>query len=293
MRRRTLPLVLAAVALLVGPLPARADVYDVSGEIVVMNGDGTGDKEVTQGSGDKAELAWSPDGKHIAFTAWEEINEAANTNLFVMADDGSALRRLVDDPVSEHGPVWSADGKRIAFWRPGPNGSELHAVSVETGEVSPLREVPGTVPVLSPDWSTVAYSRLEGRYEQLYVAANGQERRVTIGSGSKSASEWSPDGARLAFTVHGSSPGHYNTDVWIMNADGSDSHQVTTDARFEGAPTWSPDGQFVAYYVVRDSRAQIFYSTDRGPQEKNLSNRQRDEANPAWSPDGRLAFIRS
>ena len=36
-------------------------------------------------------------------------------------------------------------------------------------------------------------------------------------------------------------------DIYIMNADGTDLMQVTTDPADEYDPTWSPDGKQIAY----------------------------------------------
>jgi WD40-like Beta Propeller Repeat len=47
--------------------------------------------------------------------------------------------------------------------------------------------------------------------------------------------DWSPTGSRFAFAAGG---------IWVMNADGSGSHQV---APFGHDPVWSPDGSRIAY----------------------------------------------
>jgi Tol biopolymer transport system component len=75
-----------------------------------MNSDGSGRRLMFEDiGGNKLHspgLAWSPDGKTIAFNG-----------LFVW-DQGAAEARLLD----EHGdwPAWSPDGSKIAFWDPSP-----------------------------------------------------------------------------------------------------------------------------------------------------------------------------
>lgn len=277
---------LAAGLILIGAaLPAGAD---VSGEVVVMNGDGSGAVAVTRGGPNKYELAWSPDGKSIAFNAWEGSAENANTNLWVMAADGSGLRRLVDDPQHEDGPIWSPDGTEVAFQRRSDTDTDVYAVAVATGQVRPVAGVTGTHAVLSPDWTRIAYSRNDG----LYVVENGVERELVTSGGILTAEAWSPDGQQLAYTVLELQGDNLNTDIWIVNADGSDARQVTTDPGFDGEPAWSPDGQLLVYYTTSGDHAQLFTIRVDGTGATNLSNRPHDEANPAWSPTGQIAFVR-
>ena len=47
---------------------------------------------------------------------------------------------------------------------------------------------------------------------------------------------WSLDGEQIAFT-RGVGPAQ----IWVMDADGSDVQQITTDTD-DSWPTWSPDG---------------------------------------------------
>jgi hypothetical protein len=51
--------------------------------------------------------------------------------------------------------------------------------------------------------------------------------------------EWSPDGTRLTYT------GTNHTQIWIVGADGSDRHPVTTGQRTNQFPTWLPDGRII------------------------------------------------
>jgi TolB protein len=61
--------------------------------------------------------------------------------------------------------------------------------------------------------------------------------------GPGSLPRWSPDGARLAFV----SDRGGNLDVFVMDADGANVHQLTTGPERDTLPSWSPDGETILY----------------------------------------------
>jgi tricorn protease len=74
-------------------------------------------------------VAWSPDGKQIAFTS----DRDGNNNLYLLNVRTKQTTQLTKAPGDEHAPVFSPDGKSIVFLR-GYNGSELCLMPVEGGE---------------------------------------------------------------------------------------------------------------------------------------------------------------
>jgi Tol biopolymer transport system component len=79
------------------------------------------------------DLAWSPDSRHVVWSA----GTADREDLFVVDVRTAERRRLTALPGSETSPVWSPDGARIAFMHTrggGPAGpSHLRVVSVDAG----------------------------------------------------------------------------------------------------------------------------------------------------------------
>jgi len=102
------------------------------------------------------------------------------------------------------------------------------------------------------------------------------------------APAWSPDGARIAFSViRGTSP-----QLWIVNADGSDLHRVPGASGFR--PAWSPDGQRLAFSVdARDEQDCPFrdlYTVNADGSGLTLLTSHADNAD--WSVRGEIAFER-
>src|SRR6185503_3003706 len=97
---------------------------------------------------------------------------------------------------------------------------------------------------------------------------------------------WSPDGSKIAF---GSNRDGADTELYVMNADGSDPLKLTDDTLDDTMPTWSPDSQRIAF--VKSNGAGIHLINRDGT---NLHFVLSFSAWPTWSPDGsRLAFIQN
>jgi Tol biopolymer transport system component len=141
-------------------------------------------------------------------------------------------------------------------------------------------------PTWSPDASRIAYT--EGA-ELAVMNANGTGR-VTLTSYDDEFTEsepaWSPDGSRIAL-VRYQAP-FFQTDIWLINPDGTGLTQVTTTADlFETNPTWSPDGSMIAF-----SRGGDIWKRNLGTGvETKLTTNPFVDGYPTWSPDGsKIAF---
>lgn len=100
----------------------------------------------------------------------------------------------------------------------------------------------------------------------------------------------SPDGTKVAFELFTTGGG--NRDVWVMDVDGTDLVQLTTNAAFEGYPAWSPDGTKIAYRRQDDGNAtgHIWVMNADGSGQTQITDgpvdQKPDDFDPAWSPDG-------
>jgi TolB protein len=75
--------------------------------------------------------------------------------------------------------------------------------------------------------------------------------------------------------------------IYVMNADGSNPHRVTTGRGWQGPVAWSPDGKYIA-----SARGGDIYVMDTdGSNPRNLTEYGAGDQEPAWSPDGQhIAF---
>jgi len=84
-----------------------------------------------------------------------------------------------------------------------------------------------------------------------------------------------------------------NSEIYVMDADGSHQRNLTNNPADDVAPVWSPDGSRIAFVSDRkEYESDDIYVMDAdGSHQRNLTNNLAVDVNPVWSPDGsRLAF---
>jgi tricorn protease len=126
--------------------------------------DGTDARRITKGI-PTTDLAWSPDGRRIAFTRNEEFGESTTftaDDIFLMDADGSDVREPAPNGEgrSLSQPTWSPDGSQVAY----VDGESVHISVVSrdgTGERQLLEHklfeyAPSSL-AWSPDGRTIAY----------------------------------------------------------------------------------------------------------------------------------------
>src|SRR5687768_7651881 len=77
----------------------------------------------------------SPDGRWIAYQSTDVDLDAGtrNTDIWIVAAEGGAPRRLTDDPAADTRPRWSPDGRRIAFDSARGGSSQVYVVPAGGG----------------------------------------------------------------------------------------------------------------------------------------------------------------
>jgi TolB protein len=78
---------------------------------------------------------------------------------------------------------------------------------------------------------------------------------------------WSPDSRRIAF--HSDRDGEM--EIYVMNADGTDTRRLTTNPTDDSYPSWSPDGKRIAFMRVVLGHNQVFTMNADGSGARRLT----------------------
>jgi Tol biopolymer transport system component/imidazolonepropionase-like amidohydrolase len=150
---------------------------------------------------------------------------------------------------------------------------------------------------VSPNGKTVIFDMLGDIYT--IPMSGGDAKALTQGMAWNMQPRFSPDGQQIAFI----SDRDGGDNLWIMNADGTNLKQVSTEKRdLAHSPNWSPDGDYIAVrrgFVGARSIAggEIWLYHKSGGSGYQLKERiggeqaQKNISEPAFSPDGRYVYF--
>ena len=256
-------------------------------ELMIAHPDGSGIKSLTPVTGTDSpsrgegnDVSWSPDSKNIAFVSttpgpetaaasgdplvftrflyktggftegFAPFNDNRRQHIFLVDIGSRQVRQLTQGDFDEHSIDWSPKGDEIVF--------------------ASNRE-PDPDEFFNNDLFTVRVS-------------DGSMRRLTQTEGGEYVPGWSPDGSSVTYlgTKRGLSTMDSQLEdehVWVMNADGTNRHELTTPDNRQSLPQWSADGQAVYYTVVERGNWRLYRSpVGGGPPEVVVDGPGRVEA---------------
>src|SRR5712692_10456873 len=197
---------------------------------------------------------WSPDGKSLAFlssrpettaTPAATTTEHPRSQVYVLSMNGGEARRVTNLKNGASVFRWSPDGTRlVVVSRIGPGDSRIG----DSRDRSDVRHYKNT----SYKFNDTGW--FDDRRTHLWVVdvKNGTAKQITEGNDwNDSDPHWSPDGTRIAFVSNRTGreyDGNRNTDVWVINADGSGTlTKISDHDEADNQPRWSPDGKWIAF----------------------------------------------
>jgi TolB protein len=126
-------------------------------------------------------------------------------------------------------------------------------------------------------------------------ARGGRATRLSLPPNAVGISiSWSPDGRQIAYVGRVSNGPRTMFQIFIANADGTGSRQLTTESENDALyPAWSPDGNSIAYLDNGVDAYGINLIATDGSGRTRIANTTRIAlGRPTWSPLGtEIAFV--
>jgi TolB protein len=257
--------------------------------LLLVNADGSGQRDLTGTLGLRQLPIWSPDGRRILVV---KCRGGQKCDIYVMNADGSGLRALTRNRQSGW-PIWSPNGKKIAFIRDNlrfrperkPHYVQNPEVWVMNADGSGQRRLaPGFPSAWAPDGQRIAFVGLPDRKSGVYVinADGSGQRRLKRSATYIRGVTWSPDGQEILFVGYRPGTRGKVSNIYVMNADGSGQRMLAERGH---GPRWSPDGEKISFVSSRDGNWEVYVMNADGSGQVNVSqNPLRDDHSPAWSP---------
>lgn len=101
----------------------------------------------------------------------------------------------------------------------------------------------------------------------------------------------SPDGKWVAYVLSApdSAKDKSDSDIWMINWEGTESIKLTASKESESRPRWTPDGKYLTFMSSRyeTKSSQIWRMDRRGGEAEKLTDLKRSISNYVWSPDSK------
>lgn len=245
-------------------------------------------------AGDVSEFAVAPNGKEVAFTVRGEI-------FVTRFPDGGNPRRITETLEPESGLTWSPDSKSIVYAYEQDGLSDLYLVTSADPEEARLRRTDAIKPerltntpdveispVFSPDGKKIAFQR--GRGELVVMDVASRQEKSLLKHWNLGSFEWSPDSRWIVYEM---SDKEYNTDVYIISAEGGSPVNISRHPNNDYSPTWSADGRAIAFVSERGGQSTnlhfVFLRKEEDEKTKADWDDEEDAKHDAPKPKSPLA----
>lgn len=218
-------------------------------------------RRITSTAAAESGVAWSADGRRIAFSAKRDGDDEGQVYVLDLAGGGEATR-VTDAPLGARTPKFSPDGTRILYvadaWPGAKDDADNARLQKERKERKYNVRVYETFPIRNWDkW-------LDERQPRLYVQsleAGAKSKDLLAGSqllrepgyagrmeddGIKLDASWTPDGKGIVFAAsvnrNAAARAFTNNELWLVSADGGEPQRLTKGTDSWGDPRFSRDG---------------------------------------------------
>jgi len=245
-----------------------------------VNADGTGDKQVGDGTDGYTDVAYSPDGAKIAFVRTTTFNNDSGTSvsspeLFIgpANNPGGAVRVTQFGTSALSHPSWAPDNNQLVLASNYDGDLELWTLTQDGKNQKQItnNDFIDRDPAWSPKGDVIVYASEQangGGNNQLQlfsITPDGKTiTQLTSAGGSSYTPAWSPDGSRIVFA----SDRNGDSDIFVMDANGQNYSLITNDGSISsnGAedriPSFNPVGQMLIFTSNQGGGPMQLYMSD-------------------------------
>ena len=264
--------------------------------LVIANRDGTGERVLATRKPPElfAPLfftapSWSPDGTLVA-SASAKVGGSTRLVGFSV-QDGAELSLSPDEWRFAAKVHWLPDMTGfLVIGGDNPATSQIWYVSYPDGSRRPVTNDLNHYRAISLSANADKLTAVQqtGLINIWIVPDGDAERAVQLPTGNVGSYgsvgnnlTWTPDN-NIVFASNESG----SVDLWIMNADGKNRRQLTSNAGINCCPVVSQDGRFIVFVSNRDGGRNIWRMNMTGDDPKRLTNGNSDRQ-PSLLPDGK------
>jgi TolB protein len=291
-------------------------------------------KQLTFG-GENAEAYFSSDGKQLIFQSTREGHGC--DQIYTMNVDGSDVKMISTGDGRTTCSYFFPGGKRILYSSthlgdkqcpPRPDFSrgyvwavypafDIFTAKPDGSDLKQLTNTPGydAETTITLDGKKLVFTSMrDGDLDIYTMDANGKNvRRLTNELGYDGGPFWSYDGKQIVYRAH-----HPKTDqekaeyssllkdnlirpsvleIWVMNADGSNKRQVTSNGKANFGPYFFPDGKRIIFASNMDDPRQrnfdLYKINFDGTGLERITFNDTFDGFPMFSPDGKKLVFAS
>lgn len=287
-------------------------------------------KQLTFG-GENAEAYWSFDGKQISFQSTRDGGKA--DQIYTMNADGSGVKRVSTGKGRTTCAYFLKDGQRLIYASthlggdeppPPPDQSfgytwavyadyDIFSAKTDGSDLKRLTDTPGydAEGTVSPDGKRIVFTSMRDGDLDLYTMdVDGRHvTRLTRELGYDGGAFFSPDGSMICYRAN-----HPQSDedqkaykdlleknlvrpnrmeLWVMNADGSNKRQITSNGNANFCPFFTADGKRLIFASNLDDpkgrppNFELYLVNLDGTGQERVTFDPSFDGFPMFSPDGK------
>jgi TolB protein len=303
-----------------GSLVVQRMVHNKQADLFLMRANGKRVQRLTATKAWEEKPEFSADGQELVFSRSTPAGDISEIATLRVRD--RSVQELTHYGSISAAPTFAPDG-RVAFFSlkdfpaPGENDppppAELYTIAADgTGEVRLTTDDSiQTDPEWSPDGAEIMYAnwheikKMPGVFDigLSSVDPAGGSPRVIVRPTPRDVvtQDWSPDGRRILLEIATSHPngrtghGARQSDLAVIDADGSHFRRLTQTPGIESMAVWSPDGRRIAFASDRHVHGkkalerggpafEIYTMSANGTHVRRITHNRVPDLYPTWRP---------